>query len=124
MKLEASELRIGNYLVHPIFGDECQVNGIVRSGIYITNNTESLPIHIDAFEPIPLTIEELLKFEVKELERPKRGVLKEFVANGVRLEVSNSGNIYYKNSKRVLGFVHHLQNLYHSLRGEELKRNV
>ena len=51
----------------------------------------------------------------------KRGILKEFVLKTVRIEMSNSGNFYYKNSKLILESVHQLQNLYFALTGIELE---
>jgi hypothetical protein len=70
-------------------------------------------------EPIPLTEEKLIELGAKELT-PKRGVLKEFVLKTVRIEMSNSGNFYYKNSKLILESFHQLQNLFFSLKGKEL----
>jgi len=70
-------------------------------------------------EYVPLTEEWLLKFGAKEL-KAKRGVLKEFVLKTVRIELSNSYNFYYKNSKIIIESVSQLQNLYHALTGQEL----
>jgi hypothetical protein len=71
------------------------------------------------YQPIPLTEEWLLKFGAKELNA-KRGVLKEFVLKTVRIELSDSGNFYYKNSKLILESAHQLQNLYFALTNKEL----
>lgn len=122
MKLKAKDLRLGNGLQKDMSVDDI-VEIQVKIGDLLMIEIEE-DMEDGTYFPIPLTIEELLKFDVKEIEHPRRGVAREFVANGVRLEVSNSGNIYYKNSKFVLEFVHQLQNLYHSLRGKELKRKA
>lgn len=78
------------------------------------------PLHL---KPIQLTEEILVNWCGAKEVMAKRGVLKEFVLKTVRIEMSNSGNFYYKNSKTDLQYLHRLQNLFHSLRNEELPLN-
>jgi hypothetical protein len=111
--MKANELRIGN-LVYLKSKDAIYE---ISSGHDI-EEIDDAPINFDA-KPISLTEEWLLKFGAKELNA-KRGVLKEFVLKTVRIEMSNSGNFYYKNSKLILESVHQLQNIYFALTGKEL----
>jgi hypothetical protein len=78
---------------------------------------------VNRIEPIQLTEEILVNWCGAKEVMAKRGILKEFVLKTVRIEMSNSGNFYYKNSKTDLQYLHRLQNLFHSLRNEELPIN-
>jgi hypothetical protein len=113
--MKANELRIGNIVsMHRYIGNYWSWTFISHEDIYsIACGNEK------NYNPIPLTEEWLLKFGAKELNA-KRDVLKEFVLKTVRIEMSNSGNFYYKNSKLILESVHQLQNLYFALTGKEL----
>jgi hypothetical protein len=111
-RMKASELRLNNYVL-----EDGQV-------VLLSTNYDLFKclVNVDrgiGFEPILLTEEWLLKFGAKELNA-KRGVLKEFVLKTVRIEMSNSGNFYYKNSKLILESAHQLQNLYFALTNKEL----
>jgi hypothetical protein len=126
--MKASELRIGNF-VNTIDNILMTVSRIEKEEYSGWNGDDFDIVCLEygkkdsyfegVFEPIPLTEEWLLKFGAKELNA-KRGILKEFVLKTVRVEMSNSGNFNYKNSKLVLDSVHQLQNLYFALTGEEL----
>jgi hypothetical protein len=70
---------------------------------------------IDEIKPIPLTEEWLVKFGFNEFEKNYRTF---FVNNKFKIEMSNTGNIYY--NKLWIPYVHTLQNLYFSLTGVEL----
>jgi hypothetical protein len=70
------------------------------------------------YKPIPLTEEWLLKFGFNEEGIDKRTFCSAFVKNGVRVTISNSGNVYY--GKLCVESVHQLQNLYFALTREEL----
>jgi len=123
--MEANELRIGNYLemLGKVRKIQCISNLPSRKEMYWLTCENMIDTKIIHFKPIQLTEEWLLKFGAKEL-KPKRGVLKELVLKKVRIEMSNSGNFYYKNSKLILESVHQLQNLYFALTGEELTVNI
>ncbi len=121
--MKANELRIGNLVEYHI---EDELDERKEWWEVITIDSEDInwlekedPESID-YKPIPLTEEWLLKFGAKRLN-PKRGILKEFVLKTVRIEMSNSGNFYYKNSKLVLESIQQLQNLYFALTGTELE---
>lgn len=119
--MKVSELRIGNLLRDKVTKTELRVIKLTEQDIvtYVIDRS-MFPLQDGwEIEPIPLTEERLMEFGAKELN-PKRGVLKEFVLKTVRIEMSNSGNFYYKNSKLILESVHQLQNLYFVLKGEEL----
>jgi hypothetical protein len=109
--MKVNELRIGNKFYLP--------NGEIGTISYHEIRLLIVAMEKPNYNPIPLTEEWLLKFGAKELNA-KRGILKEFVLKTVRIEMSNSGNFYYKNSKLILESVHQLQNLYFALTGKEL----
>jgi hypothetical protein len=112
--MEAKELRIGN-LIYDTRGKVNEVNLNALDYMF----EESL----HQCKPIYLNREWLIKFGFKELPQKavRRGVLTEFVNHGVRIEVSNSNNFYYKNRKSLMIVnVHTLQNLYFALTREEL----
>ena len=119
--MKASELRIGNLCQDKLSGTQLKVTGLKENDIsFYVINRDLFPLQPGwQAEPIQLTEEWLLKFGAKELNA-KRGVLKEFVLKTVRIEMSNSGNFYYKNSKLILESVHQLQNLYFALTGKEV----
>jgi hypothetical protein len=119
--MKVSELRIGNLLRDKVTKTELRVIKLTEQDIvtYVIDRS-MFPLQDGwGIEPIPLTEERLMEFGAKEL-KPKRGVLKEFVLKTIRIEMSNNGNFYYKNSKLILESVHQLQNLYFALKGEEL----
>ena len=127
--MKATDLRIGNYVIFK----SIQMVTLNQNGKYenyeephqlhqiqiSSNDFEYIEKGQSEYRPIPLTEEWLLKFGAKEL-KPKRGFLKDFVLKTVRIELSNSGNFYYKNSGFILESVHQLQNLYFSLTRKEL----
>jgi hypothetical protein len=119
--IKVSELRIGNLLRDKVTKTELRVIKLTEQDIVTHVIDRSMFPLQDGWgiEPIPLTEEKLIELGAKELT-PKRGVLKEFVLKTVRIEMSNSGNFYYKNSKLILESFHQLQNLFFSLKGKEL----
>jgi len=119
--IKVSELRIGNLLRDKVTKTELRVIKLTEQDIVTHVIDRSMFPLQDGWgiEPIPLTEEKLIELGAKEL-KPKRGVLKEFVLKTVRIEMSNSGNFYYKNSKLILESFHQLQNLFFSLKGKEL----
>jgi hypothetical protein len=119
--IKVSELRIGNLLRDKVTKTELRVIKLTEQDIVTHVIDRSMFPLQDGWgiEPIPLTEEKLIELGAKELT-PKRGVLKEFVLKTVRIEMSDSGNFYYKNSKLILESFHQLQNLFFSLKGKEL----
>lgn len=119
-ELQSKDLRIGNLL----YNENKEVKEVVKIGfkrVWIGKIEEYWDaVDFNDTSAIPLTIERLIAFGAKEV-MPKRGVAKEFTLKTVRIEMSNSGWFSYKNSKKVIQYVHELQNLYFALRGEELE---
>ena len=70
-----------------------------------------------AFFRVWITEKMLIDSGFKEV-RPRLGVWKAFVKNGVRIQLSNSGNFYFKS--RPIG-VDQLQDIYLALTGDELE---
>lgn len=116
--MKASELRIGNLIIY--MEAEIVVEGIRRNGDvdYTLNGHPYGGHNIKRYEPIPLTEEWLLKFWFKNVGIDKRKFCDVYFFNGVRLTLSNSGNMYY--GKLLISSVHQLQNLYFALTNEEL----
>ena len=117
MEIKKNELRIGNIVSWN--GEIAVISQLLERDISFKCGEECL---YEDIKPIQLTKEVLLRCGAKEVQA-KRGVLKEFVLKTVRIEMSNSGNFYYKHSKTDLQYLHRLQNLFHSLRNEELTYN-
>ncbi len=120
--MKVNELRIGNLLQYKNTNDIAIVELIHKNHFDCRDEFGTFTPNGN-YEAIPLTEEKLLELGAKEL-KPKRGVLKEFVLKTVRIEMSNSGNFYYKNSKLILQSIHQLQNLYFALTGKELILNA
>ncbi len=112
--MEATELRIGNYIYYGFENRVWQVSPISISGI--ENNTVKS-------EPIPLTEEWLVNFGFTKTGHYYWDVL--------YFELTELGNGKYINSVNgheydhgiEIQYVHQLQNLYFALTGEELKTN-
>jgi hypothetical protein len=141
--MEARELRIGNlvtidneefwpklkgipFIVHSIT-PSLSINLDKWSysiGLISMNEKENyvVPLYsqlIEFIEPIPLTEERLLsKYKFKEVAH-RRGIQASYKKDGVRINVSNSGNCYY--GSKLIPYVHNLENLYFAIKGKELK---
>lgn len=116
--MKANELRIGNY----INSNEVEVvkvwmlTGSIINGIDI--NQEHSP-----FNPIALTEEWLLKFEAVKTYSLKNGFQSTYILEDRQFELSNSGNIYHAQSKKLIPYVHKLQNFIYALKDVELTMN-
>ena len=101
MKIEARDLRIGNYTYNE------------KSEIYIVSwiNKNIEP----QLEPIPLTEEWLLRFDIFK----ENGYPYNFLSGRIKIR---NGIFFFKyyNMEVELKSVHQIQNLYHSLTGTEL----
>lgn len=107
--MEASELRIGNYIQfrHPTMGwsepTQCK--------LWMIKDVELIP---NSYKPIPITEKWLTDFGFNEYKKDR------FVNNII---ICKEGDIFkYKDVE--LHFVHQLQNLYFALTGEELEFNA
>ena len=101
--MEASEMRVGNFVLN------------VMNQI-ITVDWGQIKYAKD-FKPIPLSEVWLIKFRFKGVPH-KKGVQAAYKKGSVRINISNSGNCYYKN--KYVYYVHKLQNLYYELENKEL----
>lgn len=106
--MKAEELRIRNWVLDNR-GCYVQVYSITSE---INNDDMS-----DLYKPITLTEEILVKFGAKRV-KPRTGIQKAFMLGSIRINLSNSGNFYYKNN--VYNAVHEIQNLYYCIEKEEL----
>jgi hypothetical protein len=119
--MNASELRVGNYVMHePTIDDWEEIR--IKVGTII-----QCEISPDSFEPILLTEEWLLKFGFEE----KHGVFKKYMNEQIiAIGLDGSFGLYNDKSRWRIGssfsndyrlkYVHQLQNLYFALTGEEL----
>jgi hypothetical protein len=122
--MKPQELRIGNYVNHNSFGIS-KITGILEDDLRVDYDNNNYWDYCKYIEPIELTEEWLLKFGFK-AER-----------STVYLKLKYSTNVsdyvlYNRETKELLfvkdnqlwlckhEYVHHLQNLYFALVGEEL----
>jgi hypothetical protein len=105
--LEPKDLRIGT-------------NVMVGNAVVTVNKTiiEGVLNGLYKVKGIPLS-ESILKEFGFEKVKPRRGIQAAFLKDGVRINLSNSGNFYYK--ERHL-YLHELQTLYWCLTGTELTK--
>jgi len=110
--MDSRELRIGAWL----YSNLTKVN-------FQCTAKDILAIHKDpsVVESIPLTEEILVKCGAK-IVKPRSGIQKSFMLGSIRINLSNSGNFYYK--KNVYNAVHEIQNLYYCIEKEELTINL
>ena len=113
MTLKAEEVRLGNHVLYN--GVAHVVDRLIRRSIRTIPASNGMTVA--DYDPIPLTEERLKEFGFERVP-PRSGVASSFIKNGIRIDISNSGNAYYK----MIGvpYVHRLQNLYFALRDEEL----
>ncbi len=116
--MKANELRLNNLVYCTLVKDNRTVESLSRSGI----NTGQELLHIERFEPIPLTEEWLKRFgfeneggtwsggELIDIQKNNNGWFALAYARHEVIDVS----VYFHN-------VHQLQNLYYALTGEELE---
>jgi hypothetical protein len=119
MKLTAKDLRIGNLIYWNIPEKQNvphEVVGIVKG------KPQTIPISlgesIEDYQPIPLTEEWLLRF----------GFINNELSAQPNVYVFHNCSIYVRGMSgavhpRDVQYVHQLQNLYHSLTGQELQLN-
>jgi hypothetical protein len=118
--MKAEELRIGNLVKGKEINVYWTVEAIDSNSIFSYGKWRSL----DAFEPIPLTEEWLLKFGFEfgiKLQNFVKGKY-QFVQskNNILFGDFSENGIFYFNGKIKIHHVNQLQNLYHALTGEEL----
>ena len=114
--MEATELRIGNWV---IVNEECQIEAIVHDAVCISTRFETYVL--DDVKPIPLTEEWLIKFGFESNPYIDTYELYELDELKFILDIDKTRgklDIHWKQVE--CKYVHSLQNLFHSLTGEEL----
>lgn len=132
--MKAQELRLGNWILD-ITGNPVQVRGLTKNGVWIGPG----PAPVSAFKPVPLTEEWLLKFGFEKIDEGffeprfqkeywnRWGTVKRSFEIGLH-QIPGDGEspsynlaIWLEGNTNVhLHTVHSLQNLFHSITGEEL----
>jgi hypothetical protein len=126
MKLEAKDLRIGNLIWlkihhHPVIVEQIYIP-FHEYNFWLTTDLHEGE-KIEDYEPIPLTEEWLLKFG---FEKKGKRISKEWfylwhdegkIVFAIAEMIENIGKYL------IINYVHELQNLFHSLTGEELTLN-
>jgi len=122
--ITVSELRVGNLVLNED-GIIHEIHGI--DSISITSRKPNIAepfenAHIHRYVPVSLTEERLVNFGFVKVKAIS-GVICAYKKGGIRINISNSGNFYWKN--KPVPYVHLLQNIYYfnELTGEELKIN-
>jgi len=129
--MKASELRLGNYLIVPGIDRIVQVRLVCLSHFSCVDKDgivlgESVRIN---YQPIPLTEELLLKFgfEINRQTKEENNIWRCYSEEGF-FEVEQIGSSFFLDDNHCYGtkinYVHHLQNLYFALTGEELILNA
>ena len=115
--MDAKELRIGNNIEHN--GIVCEVLSIDDEWLQLDN--DQLNTKIKDCKPIPITEEWLLKLGFK--QNGEWYEIGNFYIDSTNYQcgIENPKNIY--NRLKKVDYVHHLQNLYFALTGEELTLN-
>lgn len=116
--MKSTELRIGNIIYDPVPQKSITVNHEIISYMHRQETGEN--INPFGYSPIPLTKQWLDDFD---LENGTNDKLKSITKGSIQKGIS--GFIFYMGHNGMyvkLDHVHHLQNLYHCLTGEELKR--
>lgn len=116
--MEIQELRIGNYV--KIFDTITQIEGM-STWDNLIQNSNFAERELSEFEPIELTEEWLLKFGFK-----KDGY-GDFIISNAIMWLNNGKIIAHIGMSTAIdikcNYVHELQNIYFSLKGQELKLN-
>lgn len=115
--MKATELRISNLLLYNSDFNSGEQWDVVDVNIEtlswaLSNQEQFNRVH----KPIRLTEDWLLRFGFEEV-KPRSGVQKSFIKNGIRINLSNSGNFYFK---ELPVKVHTLQNIFYFNTGNEL----
>lgn len=119
--IEQRELRIGNQVIHALTGKKLTVVEIRRRHVSVEYKSEGkLRTSLVDYHNIQSVtiIQDRLISEGFQYVKPRKGIYFALKRGGMRIEVSNSGNYYFK--KRVLTGMHQVQNIYFELTGKEL----
>jgi len=129
MNVEAKNFRIGNLVSHNGF------NGYVYSieaaqprkeerfsdkDLVTLFNNGIITLPIDEINPIPLTEQHLIDFGAEIFQTNRKGLQKSYKLARILFDISNSGLIYHASTRKIVPYVHKLQNLIYELKGIEL----
>lgn len=131
--MKASEVRIGN-LFQDQNGNLLEVDSINKSG-YVFHVADRSKYPLEAgwkAEPIPLTEEWLKRFGFEKFENSSicctfhKGFNEVthdylFQVTWMKKRDGTLDDVFYRNARHKIEYVHQLQNLYHALTGEELE---
>lgn len=112
--IKAEELRIGNLVYIPSTKQTIPVTAInMDLGVWVNRSLGVLGFN--QVEPIPLSEEWLKRMGFEKVEHT-------FWITGLAVHNNTPGEFYmlYEQNRTIIRFVHHLQNLFFSLTGEEL----
>jgi hypothetical protein len=109
--MKTSEIRIGNFVHHPLTDDTFQIS---ISGL------SAFAINFVTYQPIPLTEEWLLKLGF--IRKNGYGFIKKDLFGNLFYSVETKEHFMfqYHELRIKIDYVHQLQNLYFALTGEEL----
>ena len=117
------EVRIGNLVHHPLFGDYTFIRATAFNGFYI-GHPEGNAIHIDDFSPIKITdvLLEQMGFKYMEDHAPGIGNYGWWENDEISLTHVHEGlyGIEGMSIMKPLKYVHQLQNAYFVITGTEL----
>ena len=117
--MEAKELRIGNYVLTGV-GVEV-VYELYNHKLAVSNGNTGSTVRYSEIEPIPITKDWLLKFGFEKVM--KKHNYTTYKLDGIKVAIYPTF-ISVRNvpvDYKYFSHIHHLQNLYNSLTGKELK---
>ena len=129
LAMKASELRIGNYLALPTRGEDVVIVEEIFANDFVVCDVTSNEWPIADYAPIPITEEWLLKLGFKEHDE-LAGYGIECGRMGIVIGNAQDDDFMFLFREDIglnyealvfIDYVHHLQNLYFALTGEELK---
>lgn len=113
--IEANELRLGNYLTDN-YNVERKIVAISENDISLDEKNHKKGL--DFVKPIPLTEEWLLKFG---FDKHHEGYYIDHKDLNASIYLWHENDFWHMSHfKNKFQFVHHLQNIFHALTGEEL----
>jgi len=134
--MEANELRLGNLVTATLTNEIYEIGIWALRVIEDGNYQNSYDTETKVYEPIPLTEEWLLKFDIIKLnfttDMPKSfqkpdidedgNIWYTWVKGAFNLEIQKNGEIWFEVYSHYIHvkYVHQLQNLYFALTSEEL----
>jgi len=129
--MKSQDLRLMNLVEYPNWSSDGSKAYFKVRDIYfedgkigLTNGIIQIPCtNLEYLKPIQLTEEILVNWcGVKEV-KSKSGVIKCFELHGIKLEFSMSGNTYISQSRKLIPYLHKLQNYFFEVKDIELTIN-